>query len=84
MDFTKYVNHFLYVPRKVDPVTWQKYMDEELRINEQFKVDVLEDIGIEKHPMANRLFDMAWDRGHSSGFQSVYEEACELSQLLVY
>lgn len=56
--------------------------NDEARLRIQFRHDVLSALGILDHPRASRLWDMAWEQGHSSGHQEVYEIACELAQLL--
>ncbi len=48
-----------------------------------FKTELLKDLGIADHPKADRLFSMAWERGHSEGYHSVYSEAEDLSDLMV-
>ena len=48
----------------------------------RFKADVLAENGITDHPKADKLYEMAWERGHSSGIQEVAMYAEELSELL--
>lgn len=59
-----------------------EYKKEDSRLYWQFKNDLLKELGITDHPKAQRLFDIAWDKGHSMGYSEVYSEAEELADLL--
>jgi hypothetical protein len=48
-----------------------------------FKHDLFADLGLKDHPKAEKLYQIAWDRGHSSGLENVYCEASELAALIV-
>lgn len=60
----------------------QAYIAESNRLQEQFERDLLEYLGIAGHPKAKTLFTMAWERAHGDGFESVYNEADELADLI--
>ena len=49
---------------------------------EEFKKDLFEDLGIEFNPKRDKLYSLAWEKGHSSGFSEVYNYACELVDLI--
>jgi hypothetical protein len=51
-------------------------------IENEFKVEILRRIGISQHPRAEKLWSMAWERGHSSGFSEIVSIAYDLSELL--
>lgn len=60
-----------------------KYQEEKDRLLQEFKRDALEYCDIpEDHPKAQKMFDIAWDMGHSSGFHEVLHYMEELSDLL--
>lgn len=59
-----------------------KYRSEEQRLLAKFKEDVLEYCGISNHPKAEKLYAIAWDKGHSAGLYEVYLEVDELSELI--
>jgi hypothetical protein len=48
----------------------------------QFKKDLLDELGITGHPKADKLYDFAWEHGHSDGYASVYSWAEELVDLI--
>lgn len=50
---------------------------------EQFKQDLFEDLGITDNPKKDKLFSIAWDKGHGSGFGDVYSEACSMVDLIL-
>lgn len=55
------------------------YRAEDARLNALFKADLEEDFGLTGHPKASKLFEIAWQEGHSGGYGEVvnyYEETC--------
>lgn len=48
----------------------------------QFKVALAKYLGLVGHPKFDRLFDMAWEDGHSEGYYSVAQHADTLAELL--
>lgn len=57
------------------------YMKAEADAHSKFKADLFADLGIEDHPLREKLFSKAWDDGHSSGYQEVYNCALGLVEL---
>jgi hypothetical protein len=58
-----------------------KYRAEEARLISLFKADLENQHGVAGHPKADRLFELAWDYGHSSGYNEVayyYDDLAEL------
>jgi hypothetical protein len=51
-------------------------------ILKEFKEELLKRLGLEGHPRANKLYEMAWERGHSSGLSEVVYSAESLAELL--
>ena len=47
------------------------YRAEDNRLFNQFKEDVLEENGLTNHPKAMKVFALAWEEGHSSGYENV-------------
>jgi hypothetical protein len=43
---------------------------------------VKKDLDIETNPKADRMLEIAWDHGHSSGFNDVYIYAQEMVELI--
>ena len=82
MDFNSYENNLEFAYKKQDPDKYDKYYREETRLYNKFRSDLLESLGITNHQKADRLFSLAWELGHSSGYTEVYSYACELVELL--
>jgi hypothetical protein len=59
-----------------------KYNVESARLHTEFKEDIFDEFGVQNHPKRERVFEMAWDRGHSSGFSEVYLVFEELVELI--
>lgn len=60
---------------------------EEWRIRERKEIDTIrarleKEHGIEKHPKASDLWSLAWEYGHSYGYQEVESYYCEMAELL--
>lgn len=58
------------------------YGAETSRLLELFKRDMFEDLGIADNPKRDKLFSIAWDKGHSAGLSEVYNEAQDLVDLI--
>lgn len=58
------------------------YGAEQQRIMAEFKRDLLADLGIENHPLREKLYSKAWEDGHSSGFEEIYNCALNLVDLI--
>jgi hypothetical protein len=56
--------------------------DERKRLSAKFKADLLRHLGIEGHPKAEKLYEIAWDEHHSSGLREVAYFAEALAELL--
>lgn len=69
-----------------DRVVFEKARDlcmaEQAAMNALFKKDLFAELGIANNPHAEKLFAMAYERGHSSGFNEIYTIAAELSELI--
>ena len=59
------------------------YWAEEKALNDLFKVDALEETKLTKHPKAEKAYQIAWDRGHASGYYEVFMYLEELAELLL-
>lgn len=57
-----------------------KYIKDE--IVSAFKKELLKKLEIEKHPKADLLYSMAYERGHSSGFLEIATIASGLAELI--
>ena len=60
----------------------KEYYEEESRCYNQFKQDLFEEYNVTNNPRAEKCFSMAWERGHSSGYESVANEFGELVELI--
>jgi hypothetical protein len=71
----KFVNEEAYKEQRT------KYNVEEKRLRREFEEDLYEEFGVQNHPKRKKVFEMAWERGHSSGYSEVcfnFEELVEL------
>lgn len=58
------------------------FHQEERRLKELFKKDLLEELGLTGHSKAQLLWEMAWDHGHADGLLDVVYWAEEFAKLL--
>ncbi len=61
----------------------KQYRERQENLNEEFRVDVLEEYGLTEHPKADKVYTMAWDHGHSSGYYEVAQWVSELAELVL-
>ena len=58
----------------------RRYREEQAR-HEAFRQSLEHEYGLVGHPKAQKLWNLAWDRGHSQGYdfvKAVYDELSEL------
>jgi len=58
------------------------YHADQNKMRALFKYAALYDCGLEDHPKADKAYEIAWSRGHSSGYYEVLQELEELAELL--
>jgi hypothetical protein len=83
MDFEKYKQHCPFPAAEKFQETLLAYLKERAQLDDLFKIDALAEVGLAKHPKAERAFKMAWTRGHRQGYSAVLEELQELATLLL-
>jgi len=86
MNFDKYKNTLEYTPEGVTGEALKKwrngYNNRTAQLEEEFKADLFYDLSIENNPKRYKLYRIARDMGHSSGYSEVYNYACELVELI--
>jgi hypothetical protein len=50
--------------------------------NEIFRGDLEQEFGVVGHPKSKRLFELAWEHGHSSGLNDVYYYYSDFVELI--
>jgi len=83
MNYTKYEHKLPYCTRSSDPNAWNAYREETVGLVQMFKQDLFIDLGIQDNPKREKLFEIAWNMGHSSGYSEVYNYAREIADLIV-
>lgn len=56
--------------------------EERARLNAMVKADLEEEYGVIGHPKADKLWEIAWEHGHSSGYHDVACHYAELVELI--
>jgi len=62
----------------------REYREKENALVALFKKDLLEELGMTSHCKAEKLWDLAWEHGHSSGLGDVAIYAEEFSELMSF
>jgi hypothetical protein len=57
------------------------YQDENLRLQEEFREDLIAKYEMTGHPNANKVFNKAWDMGCAGGLEEVEYYFCDLIEL---
>jgi len=78
-DFEKYNKMF---PRDYDPNGKLARFKLQRFQSTQFFADMKKDLQIEDNPKADKMLSIAWDLGHSGGYQEVYFYAKDLVHLI--
>jgi hypothetical protein len=58
------------------------YRAESRRLEEKFKLDLLEEYGVKDHPKAELCFRLAWENSHAYGYQAVALHFADLVELI--
>lgn len=58
------------------------YRQGEHEARNRFKEDLFKDLEIADHPKREKIWDKAWEEGHSTGLHDVYHEAEEIVELI--
>jgi hypothetical protein len=58
------------------------YDDDRRRLKEKFEQDLAAENGIAGHPRAAKVFELAWEHGHSAGFGDVANLYAEFAELV--
>lgn len=88
LDFTAYQTTVKYPSRKdfPDVLDYKKareaYYDNVSDCHNRFRQDLFEDLDIVDNSKRDLLFSKAWELGHSSGYNEVYNYACDLVELI--
>lgn len=82
MDYTKYKHKLPFALKSVKPDVYAAFVEEEQQIYDVFKQDLFNELGIADNPKRDKLFAIAWEYGHSSGYSEVYNYADELVDLI--
>jgi hypothetical protein len=65
---------------------WRKmkmeWQEKQNKIMDEFKTALFEDLGINKNPKAEKLYAIAWAKGHSGGLSEIWNEACDMVDLI--
>ena len=60
----------------------KEYRKEEQKLHEEFVNDLFENFNVTDNPKRQKAFDLAWEKGHSNGLEEVYNEFCDLVELI--
>jgi len=73
----KFVNDILYDLKR------NEYTQEGNRLYNLFKRDLFAEYGVQGNPKKELAFNMAWERGHSEGYEQVESYFSELVPLII-
>lgn len=58
------------------------YQEENLRLQSEFRKDLIEKYNMTGHPKADKIFDKSWDYGYSLGYDAIEDYFHDLIQLV--
>lgn len=82
MNFNNYINLKPYAQQRIDLRKHKEYCEEQVRLEEAFKKDLMEELNIVDNPKAELLYTKAYDIGHSLGYAEIYNVASNLVDLI--
>lgn len=68
-------------PRKSNREAFAAYAAEQRRLDAQFTMDAVAEVGLKDHPKAAQIFEKAWSSHHAYGYLEVFQELEELAEL---
>ena len=90
MDFNKYENKTPYpttIPKSMEEKKHNREMsdvhrNEGYRLRKLFKEDAFKELGIADHPKREKVYELAWEDYHSSGYSEVFYQMEQLAKLI--
>jgi hypothetical protein len=52
------------------------------RLDEQFKIDALQELGVSGHPKAQKLYSLAYEHGHTGGYSDIWSYLNDFADLI--
>lgn len=62
--------------------TNKHYREELAKVEEEFKLALFEEYRMENNPKREKMFSIAWEKGHSDGYNGVESEFSTLVELM--
>lgn len=60
----------------------KEYDAESAKLRQEFKNDLFDEFGVNDNPKKDRCFDLAWEHGHPSGHEEVYNYFGDFVELI--
>jgi hypothetical protein len=58
------------------------YKEDADRLDEQFKIDALQELGVAGHPKAQKLYLLAYEHGHAGGYSDIWTYMNDFADLV--
>jgi hypothetical protein len=68
--------------KKIVGIARSKYRENIYNIDNEFKLALFEAYDVKNNPRREKLFSLAWERGHSEGYESVENIFIDLVDLI--
>jgi hypothetical protein len=65
-----------------EKVLHKAYMLDSDKLDDQFKADALEELGVTRHPKAQRLYELAYEHGHAGGYSDIWTYLNDFADLI--
>lgn len=59
------------------------YLNEETKLTKEFIDDLFTEFRVKNNPKRFKCYNLAYERGHSNGFSEIYNEFCDLVELII-
>lgn len=70
------------MPRAIFIEAKKLYYTKRANLDEEFELALFKEYGVEDNPKREKCFQLAWERGHSSGYNEVEIQFSEIVELI--
>lgn len=61
----------------------KEYNIEHGLLQEQFRLDAIEEVGLKGHPKADKAYSYAWQQGHHAGYSEVLSHLQDIAEVVL-
>lgn len=79
----EYDTKLIFIPLRESKEAYERYQEDQARLNQEFMDEAIEAVGLKDHPKAGKAYALAWEHGHSAGYSDVLSYLSEFADLIL-